>query len=114
MGLNNTATLAAMQAIAEWPMAIPDEIGLAGIDAQMTAIIEAERIRQAAEQERLRQVLAQLLNGGQVYNGQLPQTDTESTLQIVLGLLALAAAGVVALVGRFIPAGGAARVEGAR
>ncbi len=46
--------------------------------------------------------------------GQLPQTDTESTLQILLGLLALAAAGMVALVGRFIPAGGAVRVEGAR
>ncbi len=46
--------------------------------------------------------------------GQLPQTDTESTLQILLGLLALAAAGMVALVGRFIPAGGAVRVEGTR
>jgi Ca-activated chloride channel family protein len=45
--------------------------------------------------------------------GQLPQTDTESTLQILLGLLALAAAGMVALVGRFIPAGGAARTEAA-
>jgi len=45
--------------------------------------------------------------------GQLPQTDTESTLLILLGLLALAAAGVVALVGRFIPAGGADRLEGA-
>jgi Ca-activated chloride channel family protein len=45
--------------------------------------------------------------------GQLPQTDTESTLQILLGLLALAAAGMVALVGRFIPAGGAARAEAA-
>jgi Ca-activated chloride channel family protein len=40
--------------------------------------------------------------------GELPQTDTESTLQIVLGLLALAAAGMVALLGRLIPAGGAA------
>ncbi|MBL0141720.1 MAG: marine proteobacterial sortase target protein [Betaproteobacteria bacterium] len=38
--------------------------------------------------------------------GELPQTDTESTLQIVLGLLALAAAGTIALVGRFVPAGG--------
>jgi Ca-activated chloride channel family protein len=43
--------------------------------------------------------------------GELPQTDTESTLQIVLGLLALAAAGMVALLGRFIPAGGATRPE---
>ncbi len=40
--------------------------------------------------------------------GELPQTDAESTLQIVLGLLALATAGMVALIGRFIPAGGAA------
>jgi Ca-activated chloride channel family protein len=40
--------------------------------------------------------------------GELPQTDTESTLQILLGLLALAAAGMVVLVGRFIPAGGTA------
>ena len=46
--------------------------------------------------------------------GQLPQTDTEATLQILLGLLALAAAGMVALVGRFIPAGGAGRMEAAR
>jgi Ca-activated chloride channel family protein len=43
--------------------------------------------------------------------GQLPQTDAESTLQILLGLLALAAAGMVALVGRFIPAGGAVRTQ---
>lgn len=39
--------------------------------------------------------------------GELPQTDTESTLHIVLGLLALAVAGMVVLIGRFIPAGGA-------
>jgi Ca-activated chloride channel family protein len=45
--------------------------------------------------------------------GQLPQTDTEATLQILLGLLALAAAGMVALIGRSIPAGGAVRVEAA-
>jgi Ca-activated chloride channel family protein len=40
-------------------------------------------------------------------DGELPQTDAESTLQIVLGLLALAAAGMVALLGRLVPAGGA-------
>jgi Ca-activated chloride channel family protein len=40
-------------------------------------------------------------------DGALPQTDTESTLLIVMGLLALAAAGMVALLGRFVPAGGA-------
>ncbi len=43
--------------------------------------------------------------------GELPQTDTESMLQIVLGFLALAAAGVVALIGRAIPAGGNRRAE---
>jgi Ca-activated chloride channel family protein len=50
--------------------------------------------------------------------GELPQTDTAFTLQILLGLLALAAAGVVALIGRSIPAGGgehaAQPAEGAR
>lgn len=46
--------------------------------------------------------------------GTLPQTDTAATLQILLGLLALAAAGMVALLGRFIPAGGAAPMEAAR
>jgi Ca-activated chloride channel family protein len=50
--------------------------------------------------------------------GVIPQTDTESTLQILLGLLALAAAGMVALLGRLIPAGGAkpaaAHAEGSR
>lgn len=56
---------------------------LAGIDSQINAIIEAERIRQAQEQERLRQVLARMLNGGQVYNGQLPQTDNEILSQFL-------------------------------
>ena len=50
---------------------------LAGIDAQITTIIEAERKRQAEEQERLRQALTALLNGGQVYDGPLPVTDSE-------------------------------------
>jgi len=44
--------------------------------------------------------------------GELPQTDTAFTLQILLGLLALAAAGMVALVGRFVPAGGSNDVAG--
>jgi Ca-activated chloride channel family protein len=39
--------------------------------------------------------------------GELPQTDAESTLQIVLGLLALLAAGAVTLVARWFPAAGA-------
>jgi len=56
---------------------------LAGIDSQIATIIEAERIRQAQEQERLRQVLARLLNGGQIYNGQLPQTGNEVLAQFL-------------------------------
>ena len=35
--------------------------------------------------------------------GELPQTDTAATLQMILGLLALAAAGAVTLVSRFVP-----------
>ena len=46
--------------------------------------------------------------------GELPQTDTESTLQILLGLLALAAAATVALVGRYIPAEGTPGAGGAK
>jgi Ca-activated chloride channel homolog len=34
------------------------------------------------------------------YEGSLPQTDTAATLQLLLGLLALLAAGMVAVVGR--------------
>jgi cell wall-associated NlpC family hydrolase len=50
---------------------------LGSIDVQITTIIEAERKRQAEEQERLRQALTALLNGGQVYDGPLPETDSE-------------------------------------
>jgi cell wall-associated NlpC family hydrolase len=56
---------------------------LAGIDAQIAAIIEAERARQAQQQEQLQQALAALLNGGQVYSGTLPQTDSEITNQFL-------------------------------
>ena len=56
---------------------------LASVDAQIAAIIEAERKRQAAEQERLRQALANLLNNGQVYDGVLPQTDDETVNQFL-------------------------------
>ncbi len=53
------------------------ESALAGVGEQIAAIMEAERQRQAEEQERLRQALTAMLNGGQVYNGVLPQTDSE-------------------------------------
>ena len=38
-----------------------------------------------------------------VANGELPQTDTAATLQMLLGVLALAAAGAVIAVGRRFP-----------
>jgi cell wall-associated NlpC family hydrolase len=50
---------------------------LASIGSQINAIVEAERTRQAEEQERMRQALISLLNGGQIYNGTLPETDSE-------------------------------------
>jgi peptidoglycan DL-endopeptidase CwlO len=53
------------------------ERALAGLDAEITAIIEQERLRQEEEQRRLQEALAAILNGGQVYSGQLPQTDNE-------------------------------------
>jgi len=56
---------------------------LTGIDSQISAVIEQERLRQEEEQERLRQALLGLLNGGQVYSGPLPQTDSEILNQFV-------------------------------
>ena len=56
---------------------------LTGIDTQIAAIIEAERRRQAEEQERLRQALAMLLNNGQIYAGTLPETDSEILAQFL-------------------------------
>ncbi len=44
----------------------------------------------------------------QGWQGGIPQTDTASTLHLLLGLLALASAGIVAVVGRTVPAGRAA------
>jgi hypothetical protein len=40
----------------------------------------------------------------QGWSGQIPQTDTPATLQLLLGLLALATAGIVAVIGRTVPA----------
>ena len=79
------------------------ETTLAGLDAQVKAVIEQERQRQKEEQERLQrelearlqaelqaQLQAQLLaaqnrvlNGGQVYRGTLPETENEITNQVV-------------------------------
>ncbi len=38
------------------------------------------------------------------YTGEIPQTDTAATLQFLLGLFALATAGIVAVIGRTVPA----------
>ena len=40
----------------------------------------------------------------QGWSGSIPQTDTPAALQLLLGLLALASAGIVAVVGRTVPA----------
>src|SRR5258708_6027863 len=40
----------------------------------------------------------------QGWSGEIPQTDTSATLQLLLGLIALASAGIVAAVGRAVPA----------
>jgi cell wall-associated NlpC family hydrolase len=56
---------------------------LSGIDTQISTIIEQERQRQVQEQEKLRLALLGLLNGGQVYSGPLPQTDSAILNQFV-------------------------------
>jgi Ca-activated chloride channel family protein len=48
-------------------------------------------------------VKANLPAGWQGQAGALPQTDTEMTLQLILGLLALTAAAIVAFIGRTVP-----------
>lgn len=52
------------------------EAALSNVDAQIAAVIAAEKQREAEEQARLQQALNAILNGGQVYNGVLPQTDS--------------------------------------
>ncbi len=59
------------------------EATLAGIDAEIRAVIEAERARQEAEQEQLRTALTEVLNGGQIYDGLLPQTENELINQLL-------------------------------
>lgn len=48
-------------------------------------------------------VKASAPKGWEPYVGQIPQTDTAMMLQFLLGLLALAAAGMVAVIGRTVP-----------
>jgi peptidoglycan DL-endopeptidase CwlO len=50
---------------------------LDGLDSKITTVITQEQQRQQEEQVRLRQALNALLNGGQVYSGPLPQTNSE-------------------------------------
>ena len=59
------------------------EATLAGIDAEIRAVIEAERARQEAEQEQLRTALTEVLNGAQIYDGLLPQTENELINQLL-------------------------------
>ena len=72
---------------------------LASLDANVKIIVEAERARQQAEQERLQAELQarlqaefqaaliasqnRVLNGGQIFQGTLPQTDNAITNQLV-------------------------------
>jgi cell wall-associated NlpC family hydrolase len=68
---------------------------LDGLDARVQTIVEQERQRQVAEQQRLQRELmarvqaaqvaaqAHVLNGGQIYKGTLPQTDNAITNQVV-------------------------------
>jgi cell wall-associated NlpC family hydrolase len=53
------------------------QAALSSVDAQIAAIIAAEKQREAEEQARLQQALSAILNGGQVYDGALPQTGSE-------------------------------------
>jgi len=46
-------------------------------------VIEAERARQEAEQEQLRTALTEVLNGAQIYDGLLPQTENELINQLL-------------------------------
>jgi len=59
------------------------ERALEGIDSEVRAIIEAEAARQQEEQEKLQEALEAMLNGGQVYDGPLPQTDAEILSQFL-------------------------------
>jgi cell wall-associated NlpC family hydrolase len=56
---------------------------LADLDTQVATIIEQERLRQAEEQVRLQAALQAIINGGQVYDGPLPQTDSEILNQLL-------------------------------
>lgn len=53
------------------------EEALAGLDSEITAIIQQERQRQQEEQARMRQMLAAKLRGGQAYSGPLPEAGDE-------------------------------------
>jgi len=49
-------------------------------------------------------VRSNMPKGWEAQMGEIPQTDTAMTLQLLLGLMALAAAGMVAAIGRSVPA----------
>ncbi len=59
------------------------ENALEGIDSEVRAIIEAEAARQEQERQKLEKALEAMLNGGQIYDGPLPQTDSEVLSQVL-------------------------------
>jgi peptidoglycan DL-endopeptidase CwlO len=59
------------------------ETTLANIDEEISTIIEAERKRQEQEQAQLREALRAMLNGGEIYSGPLPETDSEILSQFL-------------------------------
>jgi len=59
------------------------ESALKNIDAEIRDILEAERLRQEEEQVRLQDALAAILNGGQVFDGPLPETEAEIQTQVL-------------------------------
>jgi cell wall-associated NlpC family hydrolase len=59
------------------------ETSLAGIDTEISKILAAERQRQKEEQERLQRAMSAFINGGEVYDGTLPETDSEIVSQFL-------------------------------
>jgi cell wall-associated NlpC family hydrolase len=59
------------------------ETTLANLDTEIVSIIVAEQKRQQQEKTRLTAALAAMLNGGQIYSGPLPQSDSEIVNQFL-------------------------------
>jgi cell wall-associated NlpC family hydrolase len=59
------------------------ESKLANIDSEITGVIQAESERQKMEQARMSEAFSLMLNGGQIYTGPLPETDSEIVSQFL-------------------------------